>query len=115
LAKPTFAVDDACGRPQSRRHLSIQFALILLQLHSYSTSIRSPAQKSARGRGTPAILARFHGQTPARYWRHRGGTAMWISLFSIVTAISIGLAVGAMILEGQQARKPRKARVSVVR
>ena len=24
---------------------------------------------------------------------------MWISLFSIVTAISIGLAVGAMILE----------------
>lgn len=40
---------------------------------------------------------------------------MWISLFSIVTAISIGLAVGAMILEGQQARKPRKARVSVVR
>lgn len=40
---------------------------------------------------------------------------MWIALFSIVTAISIGLAVGAMILEGQQARKPRKARVSVVR
>jgi Na+-driven multidrug efflux pump len=40
---------------------------------------------------------------------------MWISLFSIVMAISIGLAVGAIILESQGARKPRKARVSVVR
>ena len=40
---------------------------------------------------------------------------MWISLFSIVTAISIGLAVGAIILESEEARKPRKARVSVVR
>jgi hypothetical protein len=40
---------------------------------------------------------------------------MWISLFSIVTAISIGLAVGAIILESEGERKPRKARVSVVR
>jgi len=40
---------------------------------------------------------------------------MWISLFSIVTAISIGLAVGAMILESEKVHKPRKARISVVR
>ncbi len=40
---------------------------------------------------------------------------MWISLFSIVTAISIGLAVVAMILEGEKVHKPRKARISVVR
>jgi hypothetical protein len=89
--------------------------LILVQLHSYSTPIHSPAPKSPRGRGTTAILARFHRQTPARYGRHRGGTAMWIALFSIVTAISIGLAVGAMILESRKVHKPRKARVSVVR
>jgi hypothetical protein len=88
---------------------------MVLQLHSYSTLIHSPAQKLARGRGTPTVIARFHGQTPARFGRHRGGTAMWISLFSIVTAISISLAVGAIILEGQEARKPRKARVSVFR
>jgi len=40
---------------------------------------------------------------------------MWIELFTVVTAIAIGLAVGAVALESSPKRKARRARVSVVR
>jgi hypothetical protein len=40
---------------------------------------------------------------------------MWLELFSVVAAIAVGLAVGAVILETPPKRKPRRARASALR
>lgn len=40
---------------------------------------------------------------------------MWIELFSVVVAIAIAFAATAVVLESQTEKKPRRARISVVR
>jgi hypothetical protein len=53
--------------------------------------------------GTHAPLVRSSPQLPyARHKRKRGGSTMWLSLFSIVTGIALGLGVGAVVLESQE-------------
>jgi hypothetical protein len=60
-------------------------------------------QKNCIGPGNPGTnpdFARCPGQTSrARLPRKRGGTAMWISLFSVVTAIALAFALAAVVLE----------------
>jgi hypothetical protein len=56
--------------------------------------------------GTESTSARYSGRNPPVGFATRGGSIMWLSLFSIVVGISLGLGLGAVILEtyGETAR-----------
>jgi hypothetical protein len=43
---------------------------------------------------------------PTRIISKRGGSAMWLTLFAVVTALAVGFALGALVLENAEEKAP---------
>jgi hypothetical protein len=43
---------------------------------------------------------------PTRIDSKRGGSAMWLTLFAVVTALAVGFALGALVLENAEEKAP---------
>jgi hypothetical protein len=56
--------------------------------------------------GTGPDRPRWWSDFPRAKSRQRGGYAMWVSLFTVVLAIALGFALGAVALESQDEAKP---------
>jgi hypothetical protein len=84
--------------------------LALIWLYFYRFRPRKNYQEPASASeilGTKIGPVRFPGQTSrARQSRKRGGTVMWLSLFSIVTAIALACGLAAVVLESYEEARP---------